>query len=192
MSKYFFSDNPQMFQYEKLMQQVPGFDRNKFSDEYEDDEVCLNRLTISLPGKMKTKYLTNSKERFFINKEHKERFEKIYRGSRWRRMRNSAKYLAAIYLLSAHEWLWECCNNKVGQYGIYFNEMMLRGLDLTGYILLVAAKSVYYTRSLIEEEELIDKELFSEVMISVIANGWKLRVYGYELAERKLRYESYE
>jgi len=186
MARYFFGDDPELFYYERLMQKVPGFDNERTSEKQRDGDSDMRKVRALIYETIKRNNRMNNDSEFFLNEEHQERFENEYFGPKYRRMRRSNKYLATIYLLTADECLWNSCCNKVGQYGIFFKEMKLRSLSPEGYVLYMAAKSIYYTQAFIEEDELIDKELVSQELLNVITNGWKLRIHGFELLEGKL------
>lgn len=182
VERFFFRDEPEHLYYEKFMQVIPGFEKKL---RKEINPLMFNEgngvgMSISIIGIDSSEHIDKKYDikHFFLSKSHKERFTDIYRGTKHRRMKLSNRYMAAIYFLSANKTLWKLCESKVGECGIFFKEMKLRGLDLTGYILFMAAKSVYYCQAYIDREELEDTELVDADMQRVIANGLYLLEHG--------------
>lgn len=178
MGRFFFRGNAHLFKYEKIMQQVPLFDTKKENEkiyDFDNDDngdITFRIIDIETPEGIKEEYENFRMKEFFLNENHKKTFARIYRGPKGKRMKVSSRYAAAIYFLSADENLWNMCMNKVAEFGIFFREMKLKGIDLNGYILLQAAKSVYYGYSFIHEDELADMEIVDKDMLRVIANGF--------------------
>lgn len=193
MERYFFRDNPELFKFEKIMQQVPGFDKKKESydyndrDNYERTETTVRIIEFDIPEAIENEYEELNLKEFFLNEEHKKNFISIYLGPKGKRMRLSSRYAAAVYFLSAHGDLWDMCQNKVAEFGIFFKEMKLGGLDLEGYILFQAAKSVYYGYQYIQEDELKDSELVYPDMLRTIANGFHILREGNHIMREAVR-----
>jgi len=196
MARYFFGDDPNMLYYERLMQQVPGFDKKRETgcevDKERIDFDEINRINVrivnyEIPECFRVENAFTDYKHFFLNKAHKKSFTELYLGPKGRRMRKSSRYAAAVYFLSADDDLWELCKNKVGECGIFFKEMKPRGLDLNGFILYMAAKSVYYGKALIDKDELEDSELIGKDMRRIISNGLYVLELGNEIMREAVR-----
>ena len=186
---YFLRENPELFFYEKFMQVVPGFgkkkdDARKIVRNYHklaDSDTGMMAVKIEIPNTLR-KFEIDLDD-FFLDIKHKKRFEEVLRSPKGARMIRSRQYISAIYFLTADEVLWKLSENQVGQYGIFFWNMKLKGIDLNGYIFLMAAKSVHSGVPLIDEDEIADAEIVTPEILKVIVNGWYLRAEGISLIE---------
>jgi hypothetical protein len=89
-----------------------------------------------------------------------------------------AAFASAVYLLTADPELWNKAGPAVESCRILFHTVNLRGLDIEGYVLHLAAKSLYLGRQYISITELCDPEIISDEIYRLIMTACTIRRYG--------------
>lgn len=116
----------------------------------------------------------------FCSDSHRRRLENwltragIRAGPRW---------LAALYLLTARDALWQRTRHAVTPDQIHWQEVRLGPLDTQGYALYKAAKGLYEGELGIRPEELADRELVRADTLLLIVNAVLLVRYGRQVLE---------
>lgn len=117
-------------------------------------------------------------QKFFRTEDHKKRFHSIYKSGLFPNIEQSNGYAAAIFLLTADEFVWGKAKNYVESHHIYFKNILIHGVDLDGYIVFHMAKDLYFARPHITISELSDSELINDKVLHLIINAFLVRRYG--------------
>ena len=110
----------------------------------------------------------------YRNAYHEERFRKILESGKW----DDRTMLAAMFLLTADEGLWQRAQSRITDMVIRFHEVRLAGISERGYTLFCGAKDLYFgTKSLcitdLSDTAIVDSEAF-DLNITAMA----IRRYG--------------
>lgn len=84
---------------------------------------------------------------------------------------NRSEFIAAVFLLSADELLWEHSKSAIARYAVNFDSIDLSGISTDGYALYKAAKTVYNGDSDISLSELCDWSLIDDPTTMTIFEG---------------------
>lgn len=107
----------------------------------------------------------------FKNKAHKERFEVFLK----EKIRNPhiSRYelLAALFLLSADEKLWEKSKSAITACTVDFSKINLGKISSSGYTLYKGARAVYFGQPEITVNELCDGELINDMVFQLILDS---------------------
>ena len=121
------------------------------------------------------------KPMYFRGDDHKKLFEQALS------MQSgvSRAFLAAIYLLTADNVLWSKTRRFVSKTVIDFNSIRLGHISEEAYALFMMAKDLYADNKTadgyekhINISDLVDKDVVSQTIFSVICNAMTLRRYG--------------
>ena len=109
----------------------------------------------------------------------------------YRRRRDTAKYYAAMYLLTANEDLYRRTANCFCRHGIEFDYAVLREITLHNYALFMAARSICTGSKDITLADLADPEIIDTEAFRLIINAVLIARYGLDafwLHERGAEY----
>lgn len=132
-------------------------------------------------------HIAAKKPSVFFLAGHRGRFERL-----WEKHGNAADedaMCAAVYLLSADPFLWGKAYPAVDSDIIRFQEIVIRGVGLDGYVLLHTAKDLYKGTCHLSLSELIDPELVGDDTFRLVISAFLIRRYGpvvLSAAERKM------
>ena len=91
------------------------------------------------------------------------------------------EFVAAVFLLSADEFLWKRSRRAMTGYSINFNSLDLTGISTEGYALFMAAKAVYCGGADISLNELCDVNLIDNSTVTTIFMGVLLSRNGFAM-----------
>ena len=102
----------------------------------------------------------------------------------WTDARASPRWLAAVYLLTAREALWERVKGALPPGEVRWDRVNLGSLDPQSYALYKAAKGLWHGRLDITPLELEDPDLIHDDTLLLIANAVLLTRYGRPFLEQ--------
>lgn len=114
---------------------------------------------------------------------HKETIRLLWQKEIFCEYQMPAAFAAAVYLLSADPELWNKAEPAVESRRINFQIVNLRGIDIEGYVLYLAAKSLYLGRQYISITELCDPEIINDEIYRLIMTAFTIRRYGLPVME---------
>ena len=193
---YFCKGNGELFMLEVMMRQVPGFMPRRsgirvsqdltvnevFGNEGKED-MMLRMEKYEVPERLRSEAVgRDEKDCLFRDEAHRNRFVKLLGGSCERQMTGNGRFLAAAFLLTSDEWLWEKTKDQVTDVGILFDNASIQGSSPEQYVLFHSAKEIYTGVQFISYEEMVDSETVSNEILSLIVSAYLLRVAGINLA----------
>lgn len=195
---YFCKDNSRLFKYEQLMQEPPGYRPRKSGlvvsqkdivvdqifQKGKEQEMILRMMAYDLPERLQRELPQSERKVFFINNKHKKLFTELLDSSRGKMMVRSSRYIAAVFLLSADEELWKMVETDVTDIGIFFDNIIIHGVNTKQYVLYHMAKEIYTGDKFISEDELADSDLISDEMYALILHAYFISVGGFEVLLR--------
>ena len=92
-----------------------------------------------------------------------------------------SKWLAAVYLLSAHTELWVQTSASIWRNQIDFPSVRLEGTGIQDYVLYRAAKGIFHGTLGATSEELADSALVSSETLLLVLNAAMIARYGPEV-----------
>lgn len=201
---YFCKEDGELFLFELMMRQVPGFRPRRSGIHVRKQDVSIDQA-FEKEGKKEMKLRMEMYEvpkrirkdaegreaddELYRDAAHKERFVKELNGTCAKRMRENGKFLAAVFLLTSDEWLWEQVRAAVTDAGIFFDNMLIKGANVDQYILFHAAKEIYTGVPFVSMEEMADSTIVSDELLALIVSAYLLRVAGLNLEGRKRKHE---
>lgn len=108
----------------------------------------------------------------YRGKNHKENFKSAI-GQNTDKIR-----LAAIYLLTADNVLWNYVEDAVGKYSIDFKKIKLGSINSDAYALFMTAKDICLGTRHIGFSELSDKGVIGKPVFKIILNAFTIARYG--------------
>lgn len=124
------------------------------------------------------------------NIQHEKRMEDVKTMQGYRRRRDTARYYAAMYLLTANGDIYRRTANCFCKHGLEFDYAVLRGISLHNYALFMAARSIYAKSADISLSDLADPEIIDPEAFRLIINAILIARYGlaaFQLHERGAR-----
>lgn len=109
---------------------------------------------------------------------HKEEIRLLWQREVLCEYQMPAAFASAVYLLTADPELWKKTASAVDARRILFRTVNLRGIDIEGYVLYLAAKSLYLGKQYISLAELTDPEIVSDELYRLILTAFTIRRYG--------------
>ena len=119
----------------------------------------------------------------YRNARHREEIRLLWQREVLCEYQMPAAFAAAVYLLTADPELWNKTGPTVESCRIQFHIINLRGIDIEGYILYLAAKSLYVGRQYISIMELCDPEIINDEIYRLIMTAFTIRRYGLPVME---------
>lgn len=199
---YFCGDDGNLFRYERMMQQIPRFRERRSgiyikdigaslertSEEERNEEMLLRMIAYGIPASFWKRVSEDKDEKLFMNEAHEDNFFRLMTGKKQKKMITSGQYLAAAFLLTADEWLWDMVKTDVTDIGIFFDNMTIRGANTDQYVLFHLAKEIYTGEQFVSMEELGDSELINPELLNLIINSFILRYEGPGIMEEARRH----
>ena len=128
------------------------------------------------------KLLTDSfKGEIFLNPKHKERFYRVIYEQDLDIYDISTRYIAAIFLLTSDETLWNLLEHTVKPNGFNFNKTSLKQISTDGYAIYQMTKTIWTGKESIEIGEIADKDLIDDITFKTIINASLLARYGADI-----------
>lgn len=121
----------------------------------------------------------------FKDKEHQRRFELAKNSLRILFGKTPDCRIAALFLLTADEKLWQLAKNVVTADTIHFEHTKLGGIGTEGYTLFQMARTLSTGQSKITVSELADAELISDPLLAVLVGAMLIARFGSDVLEVK-------
>ena len=121
----------------------------------------------------------------FKDKEHQRRFELAKNSLRILFGKTPDCHIAALFLLTADEKLWQLAKNAVTEKAIRFEHIKLSGIGTDGYTLYQMAKMLSTGQAKITVSELADAELISDPLLAVLVGAMLIARFGPNVLEVK-------
>ena len=115
----------------------------------------------------------------FKSQQHKSTFKKAIR----KKDKKDTRLMAAMYLLTADQILWNKVKGNIRESRIDFDEVRLDTVSENGYTLYSASKDMYFNTDHVSISDIFDTNLISEKMFNVIITAINIRRLGLEKAE---------
>ena len=112
----------------------------------------------------------------YVSEGHSKRFTRLFNVSD----NISSEYIAAIYLLTAYDDIWQSAKSGVTAKKIDFKKMDLHGMCPSSYSLYVAAKDLYHDTELLKFSDMFDRRNMSETTLMLILNALRIKRTGYK------------
>lgn len=117
----------------------------------------------------------------YRNAGHKKRFQDICQSGLFPKMNGSHGYAAAIFLLTADDFVWSRAVSHIHSGRIHFGAVRIRGVDLDGYAIFQMAKELYSGRAYITISELCDPDLINDRLLYLILHAFLVRRHGTDI-----------
>ena len=119
----------------------------------------------------------------FKDKEHQRRFEFTKNSLRILFGKTSNCHIAALFLLTADEKLWQLAQTAVTEKAIRFEHIKLSGINTEGYALYQMAKMLSTGHTKITVSELADEQLISDPLLAVLVGAMFISRFGSDVLE---------
>ena len=174
-----FITNPRLRKLEVFMQEVPNFPPkgNKVDLDSLEDEILLFEIeNVIINVKPPNENLNTGKDNImkFRNEKHRSTF---LNEAKKQSLKNY-KIIAALYLLTADEKLWETAKGSVGKDDIAFEDIHLKNGSENAYALYCAAKDLYNGSRHLAIDDMADGGLIKNKVFSLIYNAILLKRNG--------------
>ena len=126
------------------------------------------------------------------SENHKKRFYRMWAEMGTRKKRDTPRFFAALYLLTANEDIWRRAYNAFSVEGITPEYIRLCGISVPNYALVQAAKSIYLNTDHFTVEDLEDPEAVITDAFRLIVNAVLIARYGREVLKIKSEREETE
>ena len=184
---------------ESGMRQIPGFSPRRSGiirgrpeqmqpAPYEElvrfflEEIPPSRLAVRI---INLKNRGEVKEFMFRSEKKKKRFREICGNGDYVSLCADHGRAAALFLLSADNFLWNQAKPCITKDGIRYREMAVHGIEPDGYALLCAAKEMCGDRPGLSLSELGDPELIGDRLLQVILTGILISRHGIGIMAEK-------
>ncbi len=107
----------------------------------------------------------------FKNAMHRKNFTGFISPKNANYYSNRSEFIAAVFLLSADELLWERSKSAIARYAVNFDLIDLSGISTEGYALYKAARAVYNGSADVLLSELCDWRLIDDPTALTIFSG---------------------
>ena len=195
----FFLQGTALRELESGMRQIPGFSprrsgiirgrpEQKQPAPYEElvrfflEEIPPSRLAVRI---INLKNRGEVKEFMFRSGQHKKRFREICGNGDYVSLCADHGRAAALFLLSADNFLWNQAKPCITKNGIRYREMAVHGIEPDGYALLCAAKEMCGGRPGLSLSELGEPELIGDRLLQVILTGILISRHGFGIMAEK-------
>jgi len=112
------------------------------------------------------------------SEKHEQRFHRIWAELGTRKKRDTPRFFAALYLLTANDDIWHRAYNLYSIEGIETNYIRLHGISVPNYALVQAAKSLYNDTDHFTLEDLEDCEAVNTGTFRLVVNAILIARYG--------------
>ncbi len=146
------------------------------------EEIPPSRLAVRI---INLKNRGEVKEFMFRSGQHKKRFREICGNGDYVSLCADHGRAAALFLLSADNFLWNQAKPCITKNGIRYREMAVHGIEPDGYALLCAAKEMCGGRPGLSLSELGDPELIGDRLLQVILTGILISRHGIGIMAEK-------
>ena len=126
----------------------------------------LNSLVIRFPNSL------------WLTQAHQERMEHLKAVLHYSKKRNTPEWYAVLFLVSTSEDLYRRTINCFTKTSIDFSRASLRGISVSDYTLLMAAKTIYTGEERLTLAELEDREIVDDDTFRLVINAQLIARYG--------------
>ena len=167
-----FITNPRLRKLEVFMQEVPNFPPkgNKVDLDSLEDEILLFEIeNVIVNVKPPNENLNTGKDNImkFRNEKHRSTF---LNEAKKQSLKNY-KIIAALYLLTADEKLWDTAKGSIGKDDIVFDNIHLKNGSENAYALYCAAKDLYSGSRHLAIDDIADGTIIKNKVFSLICNA---------------------
>ena len=167
-----FITNPRLRKLEAFMQEVPHFPPRGTKVDFDslEDEILLFEIEkVIVNVKTPNENLNTGKDNImkFRNEKHRSTF---LNEAKKQSLKNY-KIIAALYLLTADEKLWDTAKSSVGKDDIIFENIHLKNGSENAYALYCAAKDLYSGSRHLAIDDIADGTIIKNKVFSLICNA---------------------
>lgn len=184
--------------YEKEMKLAPGFkppgrsvripeadvEIEEILDENSMKQIRKRFLAYGLPTRLYQILKKGAKASPFRDERHEGTMKELLEGPLGGRLRRERRFLATVFLLAADEWLWDRAKSQVGEDGVTFEQISVKGADPDAYFLYVAAKQFATRREMVSLDELQDENLISDGLVGLYVDAILMLACGVKVLEK--------
>ena len=156
-------------------------------DDESMNEIRDRFLTYGLPARLYQLLRKGAKASPFRDERHEGIMRELLGGPLGGKLRSDRCFIAAVFLLAADEWLWDRVKGYVGEYGIAFDLISVRGAKTDAYFLYLAAKQFAMKKELVSMDELSDEELISDGAVMLYLDALLMRACGGKVLEKGMK-----
>ena len=174
-----FITNPRLRKLEAFMQEVSNFPPKGAKIDFGslEDEILLFEIeNVIINVKPPNENLNTGKDNImkFRNEQHRNTF---LSEAKKQNLKNH-KLIAALYLLTADEKLWDTARSYVGKDDIVFENIHLKSGSENAYTLYCAAKDLYNGSRHLAIDDIADDKLIKNKVFSLICNAMLIKRKG--------------
>ena len=174
-----FITNPRLRKLEAFMQEIPHFPPKGAKIDFDslEDEILLFEIeNVIVNIKPPNENLNIGKDNImkFRNEQHRNTF---LSEAKKQNLKNH-KLIAALYLLTADEKLWDTARSYVGKDDIVFENIHLKSGSENAYTLYCAAKDLYNGSRHLAIDDIADDKLIKNKVFSLICNAMLIKRKG--------------
>ncbi len=174
-----FITNPRLRKLEAFMQEVPHFPSKGSKIDFDslEDEILMFEIeNVIINVKPPNENLNTGKDNImkFRNEKHRSTF---LNEAKKQSLKNY-KIIAALYLLTADEKLWEAAKPFVGKDDIVFENIRLKSSSENAYALYCAAKDLYNGSRHLAIDDIADGTIIKNKVFSLICNAMLIKRKG--------------
>ena len=115
---------------------------------------------------------------FWVDERHKKRMDYTKALLGFRRKRDTSKFFAAMYLITANEDIYKCAANCLYKKGFDYSFARLRGISTHNYTLLMAVRGIYENTDGLTIADLADPYVVGPEAFRLIVNAALIARYG--------------
>jgi len=173
-------------EFEILMQMVPRYIRREYMPKdityFEMLQTTINEYRIKGLYKKVKKLFEGGEEcvMLFLNQNHKNRFNNFYKYAEkkgWNVI-NSNRNLAALFLLSGSDQLWNQSKSIVDENSINLNNVDICSREVDVYDIYQAVRFILYGADNLTLEDLAEPEIIPDDVVVLITNSFIVNKYG--------------
>lgn len=174
-----FITNPRLRKLEAFMQEVPHFPPKGAKVDFDslEDEILLFEIeNVIINVKPPNENLNIRKDNImkFRNEKHRSTF---LNEAKKQSLKNY-KIIAALYLLTADEKLWDTAKGSIGKDDIVFDNIHLKNGSENAYALYCAAKDLYNGSRHLAIDDIADGSIIKNKVFSLICNAMLIKRKG--------------
>ena len=174
-----FITNPRLRKLEAFMQEIPHFPPKGAKIDFDslEDEILLFEIeNVIINVKPPNENLNTGKDNImkFRNEQHRNTF---LSEAKKQNLKNH-KLIAALYLLTADEKLWDTARSYVGKDDIVFENIHLKSGSENAYTLYCAAKDLYNGSRHLAIDDIADGTIIKNKVFSLICNAMLIKRKG--------------
>ena len=174
-----FITNPRLRKLEAFMEEIPNFPPKGAQIDFDklEDEILLFKIeNVIVNVKPPNENLNTGKDN--IMKFRNEKHCSTFLNEAKKQSLKNYKIIAALYLLTADEKLWETAKSSVGKDDIVFDNIHLKNGSENAYALYCAAKDLYNGSRHLAIDDIADGTIIKNKVFSLICNAMLIKRKG--------------